>query len=433
MDADVVVIGAGAAGLAAARALSGRRLRVVLLEARDRAGGRVWSRPTPRRATPAELGAEFIHGNAPQTMALLREAGAASIDITGEAWAKAATGALQPEDRDFAAAGAVFAQASELPEDESVERFLRRFADDESARAAAQRARDFVEGFEAADPAIASVQSIAAEWQSGVDRKSARPFGGYPPLLELLLGACVASGVELRLSTIVRRIVWRRGSVTVDASGSSGAQIVRARSAIVTLPAGVLRHAGGDGAVSFDPELPRAKRTALQSIEMGHVARVVLLFRTAFWERIAGGRYRDGGFFSGDRQPFGVYWTQLPVRSELVVAWAGGPRATALQARTPDALVELARDGFGELLGEASLARDEFEAGFTHDWTNDPFARGAYSYVAVGGGEARAALAAPLDATLFFAGEATSADGQGGTVNGALETGERAACELADA
>jgi monoamine oxidase len=66
-----------------------------------------------------------------------------------------------------------------------------------------------------------------------------------------------------------------------------------------------------------------------------------------------------------------------------------------------------------------------------HDWTRDPFARGAYSYIAVGGGNARTALAAPVEGTLVFAGEATSSDGQGGTVNGALETGERAAAEAA--
>jgi monoamine oxidase len=75
------------------------------------------------------------------------------------------------------------------------------------------------------------------------------------------------------------------------------------------------------------------------------------------------------------------------------------------------------------------LARGEFEGGLTHDWSGDPLARGAYSYVAVGGGNARAALAAPVGESLFFAGEATSSDGQGGTVNGAIETGERAAAQ----
>ena len=81
------------------------------------------------------------------------------------------------------------------------------------------------------------------------------------------------------------------------------------------------------------------------------------------------------------------------------------------------------------MFDESALVNEEFEAGAMHDWNRDVFSRGAYSYVAVGGGDARAAFAAPVDGTLFFAGEATSTDGNGGTVNGALQTGVRAAAE----
>jgi monoamine oxidase len=82
---------------------------------------------------------------------------------------------------------------------------------------------------------------------------------------------------------------------------------------------------------------------------------------------------------------------------------------------------------------ELALARAEFAGGAMHDWGSDEFSRGAYSYVVVGGGDARGKLGVPVEDTLFFAGEATSADGQGGTVNGALETGERAAAEALQA
>ena len=166
---------------------------------------------------------------------------------------------------------------------------------------------------------------------------------------------------------------------------------------------------------------------------MGHVVKVVLWFRSAFWERVRNGRYRDAAFFRCERQPFVTYWTQLPVRRTLVVAWVGGPKAVALSGIAEAELIERALNGFGALLNEPELAREEFEGGLTHDWGGDPFARGAYSYVAVGGGNARAALSAPVDDTMFFAGEATSTDDQDGTVNGALETGERAAAEAATA
>ena len=433
VDADTIVIGAGAAGLAAARSLAGRSVRVLVLEARDRVGGRVWSRPAARNATPAELGAEFIHGRGEFTTQLLREAGAAAIDTGGEGWTCSKDGELRRADWDLSSTADIFEAAGALPDDESVDRFLHRFERDRATRETARAARAFVEGFDAADPAIASARAIASEMRSGVDFAIARPLGGYGPMFEYLRNACVASGVQIWLSTIVRQISWRRGAVGIDVSCGGELQTVHARTAILTLPVGVLRRRGDELAVAFDPDLPDAKIEALRSIEMGHVVKVVLWFRSPFWERVRNGRYRDAAFFRCERQPFVTYWTQLPVRSTLVVAWVGGPKAVALSGIAEAELIERALNGFGALLNEPELAREEFEGGLTHDWGRDPFARGAYSYVAVGGGNARAALSAPVDDTMFFAGEATSTDDQDGTVNGALETGERAAAEAATA
>jgi len=434
MDADVIVIGAGAAGLAAARSLAAQSLRVIVLEARDRTGGRVWSEPSPRAAVAVEFGAEFIHGRAPETRALLRDAGMAAIDTGGEAWVCASDGDLRHEERDFSEAAGILDGARALRNDESVDRFLRRCEGDETMRETVRSARVFVEGFEAADPAIASAQAIASELRSGVDSESARPLGGYRLMFERLRDGCATAGAMICLSTAVRRIAWRRGAVTVETKSAWGqSRPFRARAAIVALPVGVLRHNSDETEVVFDPGLPAGKREALGFLEMGHAVKVMLWFRTAFWEQLEGGRYRDAGFFRCPEGPFPVYWTQVPVRSELVVAWAGGPRATALSGLAREEILGRALDGFGKLLGEPALVRNEFEGGTMHDWGRDPFARGVYSYVAVGGGDARAVLAAPVDDTLFFAGEATSNDGQGGTVNGALETGVRAAREAAAA
>jgi len=432
VDADVIVIGAGAAGLTAARSLASRSLQVVLLEARDRVGGRVLSQTSAQAQLSAELGAEFIHGPARETMALLRDAGTTAVGTGKESWVCSQSGELLPDGYDFRSAASIFEAAGKLKRDESVHEFLRRFEADERMRETADLARAFVEGFEAADPQIASVLAIADEWRSGVDFAIARPLGGYHPMFERLSSECAAAGVWTHLSTVVRRISWHRGSVTVDAQSAYGeSRTIRARAVVITLPAGVLRHSGDETEVVFDPDLPSVKRDALRSIEMGHVVRVGLWFRSAFWERIRSERYRDSAFFRCVGQPFQAYWTQLPVRSELIVAWAGGPKATALSKASREELIRSALDGFGALFGESALAREEFEDAVMHDWNLDPFARGAYSYITVGGRNARGALGAPVDDTLFFAGEATSTDGQGGTVNGALETGERAAREVA--
>jgi monoamine oxidase len=431
MDADIIVIGAGAAGLAAARSLAGASLRTIVIEARDRIGGRVLSQPTARAVLPAELGGEFIHGPAPETMALLREIGSAAISTGGEAWVADSSGVLKRDERDFGSSAGIFGGVRALAEDESVERYLRRFADDPAQRDAAAEALMFAEGFDAVDPAIASARGIADEWSSGVDATSARPLGGYPPLFEHLLEACVDAGVDIRLGCIVERVSWSRGAVTVAARDESGnAVTLHARAAIVTLSTGVLSDPAG---VAFEPVLPVAKREALAKIPMGEVVKVVLEFRTAFWERLQDRQFTETSFFRPYGQAFGAYWVQYPVHGEIVCAWAGGTKAIAMRDLSEAERIERALHGFEVLLDAPEATRSEFVRGYEHDWLQDPFARGAYSYLAVGGGEARLVLAAPVDDTLFFAGEACANDGQGGTVNGALETGERAAREAAAA
>jgi monoamine oxidase len=354
--------------------------------------------------------------------------------VEGEAWTPSRNGGLKRAERVFADAAKVFEGTPAPSDDESVESFLLRFQHDVATRRAAEDARAFVEGFDAADPARASARAIALEWRSGVDSTLARPIGGYRPLFERMRDDCVAAGVQICLSTAVRRISWRRGNVAVDAvDPRKQSRTLTARSGVVTLPVGVLRHRGDETAVAFDPVLPPEKRDALEHIEMGHAIKVMLWFRSAFWEHVGSGRYRDGAFFRSWSADFPAYWTQWPIRSELVVAWAGGPRAIAIGRLTDAELIQRAVTGFGLLFGEPKLAATELEFGIAHDWSRDPFARGAYSYLAVGGAQSRTELAKPLDGTLFFAGEATAADGEGGTVNGAFETGRRAAAELANA
>lgn len=433
MDADVVVVGVGAAGLAATLRLAERSARVIALEGRDRVGGRVMWQSVGSVDVPAELGAEFIHGVAPETSALLSEAGLEKVQTGGASWTWTPDGGLRPADDDFSS-GDIFERVRALAQDESVEAFLSRFEHDPRMRAQAQRARVFVEGFEAADPALASARAIADELRTGVDSTSSRPVGSYAPLFKHLTARCTHVGVDLRLSTKVERIVWERGDVRIEArSEKSGASTLSARCAVITVPVGVLAQRGDATRLSFSPPLPAEKQTALRGLEMGHAVRVVLAFRSPFWEQVAGGRYREAAFFHSDRGAFNAFWTQMPLRSRTIVAWAGGPRATVMDGMSAQDRIDRARDEFGAMFELRDLARGECEAGVTHDWSTDPLACGSYSYVATGAGASRAALGVPVDDTLFFAGEATSTDGQGGTVSGAFETGMRAAREVTKA
>jgi monoamine oxidase len=249
-------------------------------------------------------------------------------------------------------------------------------------------------------------------------------------VIHRLLEECISADTVVHFSTVVTAVRRRQHDVEVDAiDASGGACTFNARAIVVTVAAGVLQHNG----VRFEPELPLEKREALSAIEMGHVAKVVLGFRSPFWEEIDDARYHDAGFFRAVGQPFAAFWTQYPLRAETITAWSGGPKSIALLELSESERIERALEGFGALIGDPQRARAEFVSGATHDWRRDPFARGAYSYLRIGGVWAHAALAKPVDDALFFAGEATSTDGQGGTVNGALQTGERAAREVAAA
>lgn len=425
---DVVVIGAGAAGLAAARVLSRPGISAVVLEARDRIGGRIYTREDPGLPLAVDLGGEFIHGTAEEMFSLVRAANTVAVD-TGETSFSYENGELRDGGDPFAIVERVMKRAHDLREDVSVADFLQGLPDGPDTEHERRYARMLVEGFDAADPRIASTRAIASEWngdEGGQTSEQFRPLGGYARLLRTLHGALDPARVQLRLATVAQVLRRNSGGVTVEAKSLTAETLeVRARAAIVTLPAGVLKA----NALRFEPELPQRTRAALERIVMGPVTKLVLRFRTAFWERVRDRRYRDGAFFHNPDAAFPTFWTMLPLRAPVLVAWAGGPKSDELAGRDAAALVTAALDDLRTLFGDEVDPRAELEAAYEHDWQRDPFSLGAYSYVAVGAGDPRADLAAPVDGVLFFAGEATAPTSEAGTVAGALQTGERAARE----
>ena len=406
-QAEVIVIGAGAAGLAAAASLARAGRSVLVLEARSRIGGRCLTLRHPSLEAPVELGAEFIHGRPDATVALLKKMKTKAVESTRTQrmlW----NGRLVAVDAFSAARAAV--QDFRASRDLSFHAFLNRRSLPPLTRTLATM---MVQGFDAADPRKVSARDIAEEWGAeAIGASQARPRGGYGPLLEKLAG----SGARLQLQTAVREVRWRSGRVEVAGTFQGQPFRATAKRAIVTLPLGVLQ----SGAVRFSPAL-NEKRFALAKLASGPVIRVALVFASRFWEK----RFPDVAFFHSPAAPFPTFWTPLPMRAPLLTAWAGGPKAARLAGRGSHALVHLALQTVQRVLQQnGSLA-----AAYVHDWRADPYARGGYSYVKVNGEGAREQLAAPLAATLFFAGEATNAEGESGTVGGALQSGERAARE----
>ncbi len=439
---DVLVLGAGAAGLAAARDLSQAGLRVTVIEARPRIGGRILTRHDPRVPVPLELGAEFVHGEAPETLAIARAAGLGVLEIP-DLHESVAGGRFKPMP-DFW--GVVDSMNRDL-----VRRIAKRGKDFpvseylDSARLPPPRRsmlKSFVEGFYAAHAERLSAQSLADEAADGGEEEDIRPdkqfriANGNDALMQWLRDGLDPDRTQLRLSTVAHVVAWKRGNVSVECHAGDGAplEVSQARAAVITLPVAVLKA----GALRFAPAIP-AKQRALAGLEVGHVFKIVLRFREAFWEPPEFLKERRGNGDSAGRglnflHAAGVeiptWWSSLPVRAPLLTGWVGGVVAETLLAEEPLSRLERSLVALSEVLAVPRRELEEqLDAWASHDWRADPFSRGAYSYIGVGGNGAPRALTRPVEGTLFFAGEATNAE-EIGTVAGALSSGRRAAREL---
>lgn len=427
---DTLIVGAGAAGLVAAAELGRQGGTVCVLEARDRVGGRLFTRREPGIALPVELGAEFIHGRPPATLAWLAKSNTAIVDARGERWTLC-DGTPEPGDNLFEQMKRGLSSIRRPRKDLPFGEFLERVANRKLSPAARKLARALVEGFDAADATRVSTWATLDEWSgnSSADSPTFRPLGGYASLIDGLVCALDADKVQVRLSTVVHTVHWQRGRVTIEASRHGQPCKVQAKRAIITLPLGVLQlPAHAAGAVRFVPD-PRKQR-ALAGLAPGPVIKVVLHFRRPFWEEIDDGRYRDGAFFRLPGAPFPTFWSAIPLRGSLLNAWAGGPNAQRLAGRNEAELASTALDCLQAMFGRKVKVRSLLERAYLHDWQADPFSRGAYSYVIAGGTGARKALAAPVQKTLFFSGEAADTQGESGTVAGALESGMSAARQV---
>lgn len=411
LQTDVVVLGAGAAGLAAARRLHERDINFLVLEARDRVGGRAHTLSSIYGSYPIELGAEFIHGAAASTRALMREIGEEAVPSSGRSF-RMEKGRLEPESDRWSTTERVLRRVDISGPDQSVAAFLDAIPPEDLS--ADQRADvcGVVEGFDAANVGDASVIGIANEWRSGVNDTAHRPLRGYAPVMQHL--ARIA-GERLHLQTVVTRVTWSPHDVTIEATRDGEPLRVRAKRAIVTFPVGVLQA----HEALFAPALPPAKRAAIDAIAMGPVFKVMLEFRTAFWDRVENGRYRDAGFFQLNG-PLRALWARFPDRSPVLSGWAGGGAVQRLveQGVDPVAAALATTTTLFPTVGVGAELRNTY----LHDWQADRFALGAYSYLRVGGADARERLAHPIGDTLFFAGEAASSD-DSGTVAGALDSG----------
>jgi monoamine oxidase len=438
---DVLIVGAGVAGLSAARDLCQAGLTVRVLEARDRFGGRIWTLHDPALPLPLELGAEFIHGRPPDLWNIVRAAGLPVYEAAGDDWS-ASGGRLHEPDDEWAGVGELFERMGTAGErDQAFAEFIAPYLADERWRAVAQLVTSYVEGFDAALADRIGVQSLIREQAAGDAIEGARSFrlaSGYDAVPRFLRSGVVSERSDLRLGAIVDTVAWHPGEATVSARSRLGTALgpFKARRVVTTLPLGVLQSPEGTpGHVRFEPALPEKQRAAGQ-LEMGQVIKVMLRFRKRFWEdrMPPGGDLSRLGFLFTRGADLPTWWTPFPLIAPILTGWAGGPAAARLALQGDSFVVDRALETLASALG---VARGKVEAlldgWHLHDWQADRFARGAYSYIPAGSVAAPDELARPVAGTLFFAGEATDNTGRTGTVDGAIASGRRAARELLEA
>lgn len=424
---DVVIVGAGAAGVAAMRELDRAGQNVLCLEARDRIGGRIYTLHDPLSPMPIELGAEFVHGCPPEIWDIVRSQGLLVYDCADKA-IHVKNGRVEHGENGWEIVDEVMQdmrKAAKRGKDRSFADFLAASSHPENAK---ELAASYVEGFNAARKEIIGIASLAkdadASEKIGGDR-ALRLASGYDAVIRHLIAGVDDFPSKLRLNQVVQRIEWSAGHVTVHVESLWTGQrtAVRAKRAIVTVPLGVLTRD-----ISFDPE-PNEAFEAARALEFGQVVRVVLRFRRAFWaDNHELGR---AGFLLSDEKFFPTWWVLLPVRAALITGWSAGPHADGLLGASKPEIIKHALHDLARIIRmDQSEILSQLEAAYFHDWHSDPFARGAYSYVPAGGLKARETLATPVAGTLYFAGEATETNGHSATVHGAIASGRRAARQI---
>lgn len=413
---DVLVIGAGAAGLMAMHELTNAGYSVCLLEATGSAGGRIAPIIQPGNEQSLEAGAEFIHGKAPITLELLERAGIAYVPVTGK-MITVRNGVWFDEGDGDEYFGSVMEQMEKVEGDCTVLEFLDQYLPPGEHDAGRAIVEQMAQGFSLMDIHKASFRAFYKDLMS-LDEPQYRIQGGYGVLLDHLLKSCDQENAVLHFFSPVVRIAYSKGNVTAyTADGKE----YEAAHVIITASAGMLQ----GGHIIIDP-LPAAYEQAIQQLGFGSVLKILFRFREPFWQD----RNKDIGFLLSN-EDIPTWWTQLPDEHPLLTGWVGGPPAGLLNKLSGDELYELALTSLSNIFG---MSADRLSQLLLHHnitcWDERAYTKGGYSYNTLQSAPAKAILNQPVEDTLYFAGEALYSGDFQGTVEAALSSGRDVAAKI---
>ncbi|MGF1643479.1 MAG: flavin monoamine oxidase family protein [Thiotrichales bacterium] len=417
----VLVIGAGLAGLATATELNRKGHDVVVLEARDRIGGRIWT-STKWSDMPLDLGATWIHGVRDNPISVLAdEIGAkrlvtsydesVTFNTNGQPLSSAEVARLDSiRKQAYAALKKAQDRSIDVSVREAVAFLTQRFQNSLEST----RFLNFVLSSEVEQEYSGSASQLSVHWYD-----SAQEFGGDDALFVSgfeTITNYLAQGLKIELSQLVEEIHWGQTDVRVLTRTSSFV----ADHVVITLPLGVLK----SNRVHFSPELPSKKRHAISSLGMGVLNKCYLRFESAFWSESL-----DWLEYVSAQSGEWTEWVSFKraANMPILLGFNAADRGREIEAWSDQQIVASAFGALKTIFGADTPRPVDYQL---TRWATDPFSQGSYSYNAVGSTPLmRDELAAPLNTTLLFAGEATHKH-YFGTAHGAYLSGLRAAKDV---
>ncbi len=413
---NIIIVGAGIAGLTAARELADS-YNVLVLEASERPGGRIWTYRGSEFPCAVEGGAEFVHGKLKHTLRLLKEAGIEFVPVEGNMYSKEKNKWKEQHDM-IEGWDRLLKKMKKVKKDMTMQDFLLQYFDGDKYTALRRHVANYTEGFDVADIKKVSVQSLYEEW-SNEDEDNFRIPKGYGALVDFLVQQCEQKGCSFIYNAPVKQIDREKNTATVYTVDETK---YSCNKVIITAPLSSLQHTAAACSINFTPPLNKAVEAARQ-IGLGTVVKVVLLFKERFWKT-------DTGFIFSD-EIFPTWWTQLPNEVPLLTGWAGGPKAELLSDETEEPLLQKALSSLSNIF---EMTVEELSSNLqsykVFNWSKNEWVLGAYSYSTTESKAAKKILNKPVDKTIFFCGEGSYDGNSPGTVEAAIVSAKKAVKQI---
>jgi len=419
---DVVIVGAGAAGLMAAYELVQTGKRTAVIEAKDYVGGRIHTVHDDKFELPVELGAEFVHGDLELTKLLLKKAEVETYDVKGDIWQNEDKSLEEQNDfiEDYSVLNKKF---KEVKEDISIAEFFEKHLQGKAFEELRFSLKNYVEGYYAADLNKASTFSLRDELANSDDEQY-RVEGGYIKLVDYLYEQCKQKRVAFFLSHPVKEIQWKKDEVSLITRD----QNFKATKILITVPIGVLQ----SETIRFSPAIP-ATIDASKKLGFGPVIKTLLQFDEPFWKNndFTKGKDLEKLSFIFSEAIIPTWWTYYPKQAAMLTGWSGGPHANAIKDLSDKEILQKALESLSKIFSvEITQLQQKLRGWHVANWVIDRYSCGGYSYEVVNGSTFKQMIKKPIEQTIYFAGEGLYDGPEIGTVEAALYIGRETAHQM---